>query len=82
MVRPGLRLISVNTNFCNNFNFFLLLGFDDPSGHLHWIYSTLKSAEEKGERVYVIGHIPPGTHSCYSKELTNGFQCLESSFFI
>ena len=40
-LRPGLRLVSLNTNFCNNFNFWLLLNFKDPSNHLHWLYRSV-----------------------------------------
>ncbi len=67
LVRPGLRLVSINTNYCNSLNFFLLLNFDDPSNHLHWIYSVLHQAEQKGEKVLVIGHIPPGSSDCFSE---------------
>ena len=67
LVRPGLRLLSVNTNFCNNFNFWLMLNFDDPGRHLHWIYGEVKRAEEEGDKVYIIGHIPPGEVSCFGR---------------
>ena len=61
-----MRLVSVNSNVCNNLNFWLLLDFNDPAEHLHWIYKTLHKAELNKEEVYVIGHIPPGRNSCYS----------------
>ncbi|TRY79928.1 hypothetical protein TCAL_07064 [Tigriopus californicus] len=66
-IRPGVKLISVNTNVCNNFNFWLLLDFNDPIGHLHWIYKELHKAELNKEKVFIIGHIPPGTKSCYNQ---------------
>eukprot|EP00095_Tigriopus_kingsejongensis_P003756 maker-scaffold911_size81771-snap-gene-0.23 protein:Tk03756 transcript:maker-scaffold911_size81771-snap-gene-0.23-mRNA-1 annotation:"hypothetical protein TcasGA2_TC005858" len=66
-LRPGLKVISVNTNVCNNFNFWLLLNFKDPIGHLHWIYKELHKSELNNEKVFIIGHIPPGTRSCYNK---------------
>ena len=67
LIRPGLRLVSINTNFCNNLNFWLLLNFDDPSEHLHWLYAVLLKAERRGEAVYIIGHIPPGIEDCFSE---------------
>ncbi len=67
LVRPGLRLISVNTNLSNNFNFWLLLGLADPANHLRWLYDTLHAAEANREAVYIIGHIPPGTKSCLGR---------------
>jgi len=70
---PGLRVVTLNSNFCNNFNFWLLLDFDDPSGHLHWLYRTLKRSEQNGEKVILLGHIPPGSKSCYGKGLLDNF---------
>lgn len=60
LARPGLRIIAINTNFCNNMNFWLLVNFNDPDGHLHWLYKELEKAEQNKEVVYVLGHIPPG----------------------
>ena len=59
-----LRIISINANFCNNFNFWLLLNFNDPHHHLHWLYRQLHKAELGKEKVFIIGHIAPGLHSC------------------
>ena len=44
-----------------------MLNFDDPGRHLHWIYGEVKKAEEAAEKVYIIGHIPPGGASCFGK---------------
>lgn len=77
LLRPGLRLVSINSNVCNNLNFWLLLDFNDPAEHLHWIYRTLHKAELNKEDVYIIGHIPPGRNSCYSQlelDLIKGWQ--------
>ena len=67
LVKDKLRVISINANFCNNFNFWLLLNFKDPHKHLHWLYRQLHKAEIKKERVFILGHIAPGTHSCLGK---------------
>jgi len=64
LAREGLRVISVNTNYCNNFNFWLALNFNDPHKHLHWLYQELKKAEDNRESVYILGHIPTGSESC------------------
>ena len=58
LVKPGLRIISLNTNFCTGENFFLLLGFNDPAGQLAWLAQELFRAEEAGEKVQVLGHHP------------------------
>ena len=44
-----------------------MLNFDDPGRHLHWIYGEVKKAEQEGNKVYIIGHIPPGEASCFGK---------------
>ncbi|XP_078571362.1 sphingomyelin phosphodiesterase-like isoform X2 [Branchiostoma floridae x Branchiostoma japonicum] len=66
LVRPGLRLISINTNYCYNLNWWLLLNTTDPAGQLQWLTQQLQQAEDKGEKVHIIGHIPPGTGDCLS----------------
>ena len=68
LAREGLRVISVNTNYCNNFNFWLALNFNDPHKHLHWLYQELKKAEDNRESVYILGHIPTGSESCTGKK--------------
>ncbi|XP_051882422.1 sphingomyelin phosphodiesterase isoform X2 [Pristis pectinata] len=59
-LRPGLRLVSLNMNFCSHENFWLLVNSTDPAGQLHWLISVLQEAERSGEKVHIIGHIPPG----------------------
>jgi sphingomyelin phosphodiesterase len=64
LVRPGFRLISLNTNYCNNKNWWLLLNSTDPAIELQWFIYELQSAEFNNEKVHVIGHIPPGHSDC------------------
>ncbi|XP_063162141.1 sphingomyelin phosphodiesterase [Candoia aspera] len=56
---PGLRLVSLNMNFCSEGNFWLLINSTDPAGQLQWLVGILQRAEESGEKVHIIGHIPP-----------------------
>lgn len=58
-VQPGLRLVSLNMNFCSEANFWLLINSTDPAGQLQWLVNVLQRAEESGEKVHIIGHIPP-----------------------
>ncbi|CAL1539136.1 unnamed protein product [Lymnaea stagnalis] len=60
----GFRIISLNMNYCNNQNWWMLLNASDPAGELQWLISTLQLAEDKGEKVHIIGHIPPGVKDC------------------
>ncbi|KAH6927920.1 hypothetical protein HPB50_009963 [Hyalomma asiaticum] len=62
--RDGLRVISLNTNFCYNFNFWLFVNSTDPGNQLHWLVGELLDAERVGDKVHLIGHIPPGLPDC------------------
>ncbi|XP_053653934.2 sphingomyelin phosphodiesterase isoform X1 [Cherax quadricarinatus] len=61
---PGLRVVSINMNFCNTENWWLLLDNYDPVGELQWLMNTLDLAESSGELVHILGHIPPGSGDC------------------
>ena len=48
-----------------NFSFrWLLLNSTDPAQELQWLVYELQSAELKGEKVHILGHIPPGHSDC------------------
>ncbi|KAK6047138.1 Ser/Thr phosphatase family protein [Cooperia oncophora] len=68
-VTDGLRLISLNTGFCENTNFFLYLNQSDPDGTMTWFVSELFKAELTGESVHVLSHIPPGDDECLEGSL-------------
>ncbi|XP_041360844.1 sphingomyelin phosphodiesterase-like [Gigantopelta aegis] len=61
---PGFRIVSLNTNYCNNQNWWLLLNVTDPAGQLKWLIDVLQAAEDKKEKVHILGHIPPGLSDC------------------
>ncbi|XP_004366050.2 sphingomyelin phosphodiesterase [Capsaspora owczarzaki ATCC 30864] len=60
-IEPGLRLASLNMNFCNNGNYWLFVNETDPAGQLQWLINVLQTAETANEKVYIIGHIAPGS---------------------
>ncbi|XP_046643241.1 sphingomyelin phosphodiesterase-like isoform X1 [Daphnia pulicaria] len=64
LVSPGFRMLSLNMNYCNNKNWWLLLNSTDPAQELQWLVYELQSAELKGEKVHILGHIPPGHSDC------------------
>ncbi|XP_026226069.1 sphingomyelin phosphodiesterase [Anabas testudineus] len=59
-VQPGLRVVSLNMNFCAKENFWLMVNSTDPANQLQWLVHILQASEDKGEKVHIIGHIPPG----------------------
>ncbi|XP_019613437.1 PREDICTED: sphingomyelin phosphodiesterase-like [Branchiostoma belcheri] len=77
LVRPGLRLISINTNYCNTRNWWLLLNTTDPAGQLQWLAGQLQQAEDMGEKVHIIGHIPPGTGDCMKAWSWNYYKIID-----
>lgn len=61
---PGLKIISLNMNYCNTLNWWLLLDPRDPAEQLAFLVNELQESEIKHERVHIIGHIPPGQADC------------------
>ena len=59
-----MTIISLNNNFCNNYNLWLLPYPRDPADGLSWLVEELQKAEESGSKVYIISHIPPGIPNC------------------
>ncbi|KAL0994951.1 hypothetical protein UPYG_G00129820 [Umbra pygmaea] len=59
-VQLGLRVISLNMNFCARENYWLLVNSTDPANQLQWLVQILQTSEDQGEKVHIIGHIPPG----------------------
>eukprot|EP01113_Clastostelium_recurvatum_P017164 TRINITY_DN2008_c0_g1_i10.p1 TRINITY_DN2008_c0_g1~~TRINITY_DN2008_c0_g1_i10.p1 ORF type:complete len:465 (+),score=115.77 TRINITY_DN2008_c0_g1_i10:66-1397(+) len=60
----GLRFISLNMNYCNSGNFWLYVNENDPAGELEWMVKVLQQAEDNKEKVFILGHIPPGNTDC------------------
>jgi len=65
LIEPGLRMIALNTMYCDYKNFWLLLDIPDPAGQLEWMSSVLEKSESAGEKVWISGHIPPGSGGCH-----------------
>ena len=56
LVNPGLRLISINSQWADGLNFYLLLFEDQQQEQLNWFIETLTQAEADGEKVIIIGN--------------------------
>ncbi|GAB6020689.1 hypothetical protein CHUAL_003358 [Chamberlinius hualienensis] len=59
-VRPNLRVISLNTNYAHDRNWWLIVQSQDPTEQLQWLIDQLDDAEQNNIKVHIIGHIPPG----------------------
>lgn len=58
MLHPGtnLRMVALNTQACNDQNFYLWVNNTDQGGQIAWLYQVLQQAEKNGEVVYMFGH--------------------------
>ncbi|CAL1543339.1 unnamed protein product [Lymnaea stagnalis] len=73
---PGFRIISINDNYCNKGNLWLLLDTRDPCNVLQWLIGELQKAEDKGEKVHMLLHIPPGEGDCLKAWSYNYFNIV------
>ncbi|KAI8366663.1 Metallo-dependent phosphatase-like protein [Radiomyces spectabilis] len=80
-VRPvrGLKIVSLNTNFCYTFNWWLYQSpFEkDPDGMLQWLIDQLQESEDLQERVWIMGHIAPGDMTCLHDFSNYYYQIVE-----
>lgn len=59
----------------------------DPSGQLAWLVTELQAAEDAGERVYIIGHMPMGAGdalydgSNYFDQIVNRYEATIAALF-
>ncbi|KAG5672940.1 hypothetical protein PVAND_003027 [Polypedilum vanderplanki] len=71
LIKPGLRIIALNNNLCFIYNFWLLFDVEPIREQFQWLHDTLLEAEEAGERVHILAHIPSGIdtyHEICSRE--------------
>ncbi|EYC07434.1 hypothetical protein Y032_0070g431 [Ancylostoma ceylanicum] len=76
-VADGLRLISLNSGFCETTNFFLYLNQSDPDGTMSWFATELFKAELSGDDVHVLSHIPPGDGECLEGWARNYYRIIQ-----
>ncbi|XP_041844522.1 acid sphingomyelinase-like phosphodiesterase 3b [Melanotaenia boesemani] len=57
--RAGFRMLVLNTNLYYDQNK-VTQNTDDPAGQFSWMDQILTEAANNKEKVYIIGHVPPG----------------------
>ncbi|XP_045446693.1 sphingomyelin phosphodiesterase-like [Melitaea cinxia] len=62
LIRPGLRAISVNNNYAFRSNWWLVYDPLESKRLMEWLVQELYKAEQAGEKVHILAHIPPGGH--------------------
>ncbi|EST07886.1 Phosphoesterase domain protein [Kalmanozyma brasiliensis GHG001] len=60
--RKGLRIVAINTDFWYKNNIFNMIHTSNPdySGSLRFLTDELFHAEQRGERVWIVGHVLTG----------------------
>jgi sphingomyelin phosphodiesterase len=56
--RPGLRVISLNSNYFTSDNFWLLANRTAAEDQLNWYADVLRQASELGEKAIILAHHP------------------------
>ncbi|KAM9840593.1 cyclic GMP-AMP phosphodiesterase SMPDL3A [Aulostomus maculatus] len=59
LVKPGLRLVSLNTILYYGPDK-VTVNMSDPAGQFEWLERTLEGAAQNMEKVYIIAHVPVG----------------------
>ena len=54
----------------------LLLNTTDPAQELQWLVYELQAAELNGEKVHILGHIPPGHSDCLKTWSQNYYRII------
>ncbi|KAK7887270.1 hypothetical protein WMY93_026891 [Mugilogobius chulae] len=67
--RTGYRMVVLNTNLYYDQNK-VTEGMEDPAGQFSWADKILTEAANNKEKVYIIGHVPPGFFE--RKEVNHG----------
>ncbi|CAG9764587.1 unnamed protein product [Ceutorhynchus assimilis] len=73
LVKPGFRIVALNSNVCFISNLWLIYENLDTFGQLQWLVNVLSQAEKNGEKVHILSHVPSSDdiNSCvkiWSKE--------------
>lgn len=76
-VRPGFRVVCLNTNYCTRLNPWTLFDPVDPGKQLEWLTKELFAAEHDGDKVHIIGHIPPDNRECTQAWLFNYLRIID-----
>ncbi|KAF5302830.1 hypothetical protein FQA39_LY02010 [Lamprigera yunnana] len=75
-IRPKLKIISLNTIYCYNQNWWLYINSTDPGNHLQWLIDQLNESENNNEKVHIIVHVPPGNSDCLKTWSSNYYKIV------
>ena len=58
-VPSGSKVIALNTQACNSFNWYIFAEREDPGGMFAWLEQELLDIEANGGIALIIAHYPP-----------------------
>lgn len=70
-IKPGFRVLAINSNYCARLNPWTLYDTVDPGRQLTFLRDQLLEAETVGDKVHIIGHVPPDHRECTEAWLYN-----------
>ena len=76
-VRPGLRVISLNSNYLTNDNFWLLANLTFAQDQLNWMADVLEQATALGEKAIIICHAPVNS---WNNGLANAYRVIATKY--
>ena len=65
LIRPGLRLIALNNNVCFTLNWWIIFSVKSIAAQFQWMHDILLLAENAGEKVHILAHIPNGDENLH-----------------
>ncbi|KAL1505487.1 hypothetical protein ABEB36_005046 [Hypothenemus hampei] len=63
LVKPGFRIVALNSIVCYKNNLWTTFENQDTYGQLQWLVNILTEAEQNGEKVHILSHIPSSDDS-------------------
>jgi sphingomyelin phosphodiesterase len=73
------RVLVLNCMITDSLNFYIYGNNTDPLQQLKWMEEVLRFSEKNDERVFVVGHIPPG-NSFFPSEYSKRYNALSDRF--
>ncbi|CAD6992254.1 unnamed protein product [Ceratitis capitata] len=64
--KTGFRIISINSNECYLYNWWVYHNGSIAIEQLQWLHDTLLAAEKANEYVHILSHIPSGDADCWN----------------
>jgi len=79
VIRPGLRLISLNMNYCTTDNYWIVINSTDPLNQLQWVRFFFNKKQISKYIVYLANSM---VTICRRSRRKSTYHCTSTSFFL